>query len=448
MVNRKDKPMPRSSGKGHGVGHLRVVGLMIGLSVMSYFNRTIMSIAGPEIMKELSISATAMGAIYSAFILSYALLMIPGGRLADRVGPRRVLALSGLGTALFTGLSALGARPGLGSFLGVIPAFVLIRLGLGSCTAPLYPSCARMSANWISQSRRARVQGLIASGAGLGGAMSPLLFTWLIGRYGWRFSFLVSAAVTAALALLWYFSVEDHPTASFAARANSNALTEAKSKTPHSSFRSTSWKLLLTNPNLVFLTIGYFAVCYFEYIFFYWMFYYFGQVRQVGSSQTAWFTTILFLAWMVMTPFGGYASDRMVDRYGPRLGRQVVPIVSLSLSALFLFVGINCSGTFTAVALLSLALGLASCSDGPFWAAAIEVSDQEGVGLATGILNTGGNLGGFLAPLLTPFIAAYLGWSWGLYFGTVVLLGGLLTWFFFDPPQAHREASINLEPAI
>jgi MFS family permease len=182
MANLKDKPMPRNSGKGHRVGNRpMVVGLMIGLSVISYFDRTIMSIAGPEIMEEFRISATEMGAVYSAFILSYALLMIPGGRLADRFGPRRVLALSGLGAALFTGLSAFGARPGLGSFLGVIPAFVLIRLGLGVCTAPLYPSCARMNANWIPESRRARVQGLIASGAGLGGALSPLLFTWLIG---------------------------------------------------------------------------------------------------------------------------------------------------------------------------------------------------------------------------------------------------------------------------
>src|SRR5436309_15202158 len=86
-----------------------VVGLMIALSVMSYFDRTIMSIAGPEIIKEFSLSETGMGAVYSAFILSYALLMIPGGRLADLFGPRRVLAVSGLGAALFTGLSALGA---------------------------------------------------------------------------------------------------------------------------------------------------------------------------------------------------------------------------------------------------------------------------------------------------------------------------------------------------
>src|SRR5256885_16407891 len=99
-----------------------VVALMIAFSVMSYFDRTIMSIAGPQIMKEFDLSATQMGSVYSAFILSYAILMIPGGHVADRLGPRLTLLLVNLSAALFTALTALGGRPGLGSLLGVVPA--------------------------------------------------------------------------------------------------------------------------------------------------------------------------------------------------------------------------------------------------------------------------------------------------------------------------------------
>ena len=127
-----------------------VVILMIAFSLMSYFDRTIMSIAGPQIMKEFDLSATQMGSVYSAFILSYAIMMIPGGHVADRLGPRLTLLLMGLSAALFTGLTALGGKPGLGSVLGVVPALIAIRLGLGVGTAPLYPACAGMSANWIS----------------------------------------------------------------------------------------------------------------------------------------------------------------------------------------------------------------------------------------------------------------------------------------------------------
>lgn len=86
-----------------------------------------MSIAGPQIMMEFSIAPTQMGSIYSAFILGYFLFMIPGGQVADRLGPRVTLGLMGLAAALFTGLTALGGKPGLGAYLGAIPAFTTIR---------------------------------------------------------------------------------------------------------------------------------------------------------------------------------------------------------------------------------------------------------------------------------------------------------------------------------
>ena len=73
-----------------------LVAQMAGFSVMSYFDRAIMSIAGPQIMKEFDVSPTQMGSVYSAFILSYAILMIPGGRVVDRLGPRLTLLLMGL----------------------------------------------------------------------------------------------------------------------------------------------------------------------------------------------------------------------------------------------------------------------------------------------------------------------------------------------------------------
>ena len=88
-----------------------VVALMLACSVMSYFDRTIMSIAGPQIMKEFDLSETQMGSVYSAFILSYAIMMIPGGRIVDRLGPRLTLLLMNLSAALFTGLTALGGKP-------------------------------------------------------------------------------------------------------------------------------------------------------------------------------------------------------------------------------------------------------------------------------------------------------------------------------------------------
>ena len=418
--------------------------LMLAFSVMSYFNRTIMSIAGPAIMKEFSLSETALGSVYSAFLFSYAVLMIPGGHLADRFGPRLVLTCMGLGSALFTGLTALGGKPGLGTTLGIVPSFLIMRLGMGVFTAPLYPSCARVNANWFATGERARVWGLVAAGAGIGGAVSPLLFSWMIGRYGWRGSFWVAAGVTVLLTLVWLWYARDRPGQhpSIIREAMTSQVLHNSSPEPAEG-EPTPWRRLLTNRSLALLTLGYATVGYFEYIFFFWIYYYFGEIRKMGPSQSAIYTTALFLTWMVMTPIGGWTSDRLVTRHGKRVGRRIVPTICLTLSALLLCIGVNLTGTLSVAVLLSLALGFASASDGSFWATAIDLGGKE-VGAASGIMNTGCNVGGLIAPTLTPLIASVVGWSWGLYFGSLVVLAGVLCWFFIDSDQGlERPFSID-----
>jgi ACS family glucarate transporter-like MFS transporter len=395
-----------------------VVVFMVLLSIMSYFDRIIMSIVGPIIVKEFSLSETEMGAVYSAFILSYAILMIPGGQLADRFGPRVVVTFMAMGAALFTSLTALGGIPGFGAYVGVVPSLLAIRLGLGVATAPLYPSCARMNANWVPLSQRARVWGWVASGAGIGGALSPILFSWMIGRYGWRTSFWLAGLVTGVLGIGWALYVRDHPPEQTWSREINR---ERRAPTP--------WQKLLTKPNLLLLTISYFAVAYFEYIFFYWVYYYFGEIRHMGMSQSAAYTTAVWVAWLVMTPVGGWMSDRLAATYGLSRGRRLVPMIGLTLSAILLCVGLNLAKPSAVAAMMCLSLGFASSSDGSYWASAIDAGGEH-VGAACGILNSGGNLGGFLAPVLTAYIASRAGWSWGLYAGAIMIMIGVVTWMF------------------
>ena len=104
-------------------------------------------------------------------------------------------------------------------------------------------------------------------------------------------------------------------------------------------------------------------------------------------------------------PLGGWISDCVTRSSGAKSGRRVVPMVGMSLGAVLLYAGTIVPGTAAAVISLSLAIGFASWCEGPFWACAIEVSDKQ-VGAACGILNTGGNVGGFLAPIITPYIAS------------------------------------------
>ena len=350
-------------------------------------------------------------------------------------GPRMVLTVVGLGSALFTGLTALGGRLGQDTSIGILPALVVLRLGLGVCSAPIFPTFGRMVANWIPTGSRALVYGLISAGATLGGAISPLLFAWMITRYGWRLAFWQVGAATAILALIWVWYVRDHPAEHpLVGDQGGRLLLGEGNASPRDRSGPTPWRKLLTDRNLVLLALGYFTVGYFQSILYYWTFYYFGTVRHMGRATTALGTMATFLAAMVMTPVGGWISDRLCGHYGRKVGRRIVPIVGLVSGTLLLYLGTRISGTIHAVAMVALSLGLVSAAESPFWASTMDIGGRE-VGAACGILNGGGNVGAFLAPLLTPMIAAYAGWSWGLNVGCLFAAAGILVWFFIDPTR-------------
>ena len=377
-----------------------------------------MSIAGPEIMKELHIEPTQMGVVYSAFLLSYSLFMIPGGYFVDLIGPRRALAIVGFGTALFTGLTAVGGSVNLSAALGVIWVLAAIRFLMGILTSPLYPACGRMCANWISPIQLGRVQGIIIGGSSLGGAVAPILFQTLMSRSGWRMPFLMAAVATAGVATLWLLAASDRPSGT-----STHPPLRREDGGP-----SSSWRRLLTNRNLLLLTAAYAALGYFSYIFYYWIYYYFGEIRHMGYEQSARFTTIVFIVNGLMIPLGGWLSDRLTKSYGEQFGRRVVPIGGLCLSAVLLTAGTMTIGTWSTVLLMAFAMGFASFCEGPFWALTISLG-REQVGAAGSILNTGSNIAGFIAPVLTPLIASRAGWSWGLYFGCfIILLGAVACW--------------------
>ena len=387
---------------------LTIVGLLFAFSTLSYFDRTIISIAGPSMMRDFHLSATQMGAIYSAFIFGYALLMIPGGYFTDSLGPRRTLALMGWSSSAFTALTFLGGTPLLGAYFGIVPLLVAIRFGMGAGTAPLYPACAKATANWIPRIYHARVQGLIIAGSSVGAALSPFVFTWLMEMFRWRISFVLAALATAFLTIVWQWHARDKP------------LDVRHQQMNRAERLDGVWASLFTNRSLMLLTFAYGALGYFQYIFFYWMYYYFGEVLHLGSRTSAVYTTILFLTEGALMPMGGFVSDRLTVRYGPQFGRRVVPISGLTLAAILLYGGTNTSGLL-AVACFSLAFGFAACCEGPFWAIVTEMAGEQ-LGRASSILNTGAQLGGVFAPIVTPWIAARAGWASGLHAGGLAAL--------------------------
>ena len=81
--------------------------------------------------------------------------------------------------------------------------------------------------------------------------------------------------------------------------------------------------------------------------------------------------------------------------------------------------------------------GVVGACEGCFWSSAVEVGGRL-AGTAAAIMNTGGNGGGMLAPVITPWVSKYLHWQLGIGLGGLLCLLGALCWFWIDPKKRAR----------
>jgi dipeptide/tripeptide permease len=106
------------------------------------------------------------------------------------------------------------------------------------------------------------------------------------------------------------------------------------------------------------------------------------------------------------------------------------------LSAALLGLGVVSKDPKWIVIWFALAHAAIGAAEGPFWATAVDIGGRNG-GTAAAICNTGGNLGGLLAPVLTPWIGLHFGWSAGIAVGGLICFLGAVCWIGINP--APRE---------
>jgi ACS family glucarate transporter-like MFS transporter len=70
-----------------------------------------------------------------------------------------------------------------------------------------------------------------------------------------------------------------------------------------------------------------------------------------------------------------------------------------------------------------------------FWAACIDMT-QEFTASLSGLMNTFGNLGGWVSPILTAYIATHFGWNITLDFAAIITIASAASWIFIDASQS------------
>ncbi|HOQ60427.1 MAG TPA: MFS transporter, partial [Vicinamibacterales bacterium] len=181
-----------------------LVALLSGTATAAYLCRVNVSVAGALIMEEYGLNQAQMGRVFSAFLLGYTLLMMPGGLLADAWGTTRTLSRLAWGWVALTALHAALPRADRGAdVLVVLAGLVALRFLMGAFAAPTYPAAVQGVSRWIDPRAHGRANGFIIGSVGLGSAIAPPFVTAVMIRWGWRAAMVASALPALALAAVW-----------------------------------------------------------------------------------------------------------------------------------------------------------------------------------------------------------------------------------------------------
>ena len=412
-----------------------LLALIIGFAFTGYMQRTGVAVAAQRMMPELGLTQVQVGWLFTAFLLTYSVFQLPGALVGQWFGGRRMLTVIGLATVVASVFTAIAPAVATGAalFLGLLAARSL----LGVAQAALFPVGAGMIRSWFPVGAWASAQSLVVTGLWSGAAVTPPLVAWLMEAHGWRWALVFTSVPSLVLVLLWYVYVRDRPVDHSGVGADEQR--ELAGNPPPAPGPAVStqrlWRLL-SDPPILLLTASYVIMNYVFYLVTFWSFLYLVQARHMSVLEGGALAALPLVSAGVAAGAGGWLADRLRARFGDRRGMRAVPLVALPTSAVFLYLTVSAASPYWAVAALCFGFACLEVTEGSYWGATMRRAPDDTMA-ATGLLNTGGNLGGVVA---TPIIAALSTHNWTLVFamGAVLALVAAGLWLWIDTERPHQ----------
>jgi MFS transporter, ACS family, glucarate transporter len=397
-------------------------------AMLSFIQRTSIAVAGESIIAALHITQIQIGLLNAAFLTTYTLMQIPAGALGERFGARSTFMAVGL-----LGLCATLATPLWPVVFNGTAIFValLITQGvLGVSQAPVFPMSAAVIEAWFPVNRWAIANGFQTSGMLLGGAVTPPLIVVLTQCVGWRGALLSIALPVLLIFAAWGWygrdSPEEHPL------VKKEELDELPRRTvPTSPLTARRLAAILTDRNVLLLSLSYLCMEYTFYFLTFWSFLYLVQVRHFSGISSGIAGMVPWIGAAIGAAAGGILSDRAVERFGCRWGYRIVPLISLPMVAVLLLLTISVTTPWSAVLALAAAFAGVEVNEGAYWAATMRVARAD-TGAAAGVLNTGGNAGGILCQPVVALLSSAGGWEPAFATGAVLAVIAGVLWLLVD----------------
>ncbi|MDB5392737.1 MAG: hypothetical protein JWM91_243 [Rhodospirillales bacterium] len=405
---------------------------LFGFAFFAYVQRTSVAVAADRMMPELGLSQIEIGWLLTAFMASYTIFQMPAGAFGQRWGARKTLLLASV--LALIGTFATAAVPSL--FTGTILFVMLLaaRAVLGVAQAAVFPVASGAIETWFPRAGWSFPQGLMASALNLGAAATPPSIAWLMQAVNWRFALIVSSVPLLALTIYWARRAHDQPDQD--STVSPEELAELHSNpAPVGSEKLFRRSLtLLRDRDLSLITLSYLFMNYSFYLLTFWCFLYLVQERHLTGMESGWLAAIPYIAAGIGAAFGGRMTDALCKRFGGHRGFGLVPLIGLPVAAIALDLVVEAPSAFGAVVALCVAFAAVEITEAAFWAAAMRIGQSESM-VATGILNTGGNIGGVIGTPVVAALSAHGGWHGAFLTGSACSIAAAALWLLVNPAR-------------
>ncbi|WNW10978.1 MFS transporter [Pseudomonas sp. DTU_2021_1001937_2_SI_NGA_ILE_001] len=352
--------------------------------VISYIDRAAISLALSHIGEDFHLGAGELGVVLSAFYLGYAVMQIPGGWLADRFGAKWVVVVSIALWSVFTLMTGLAW-----SLASLLVIRFLFGLGEGS-----YPSAAvKGVAELYTRADRPKMTSLLISSNYTGSFAAPLIITPLLVWLGWRDVFLAIgvAGILFALGFAWlvkrpeaYGNYQSHVASGSAGKVDAKVLLRMP----------LLWKIVLVWFSLGLVNKGLDA----------WMPMYLLTARGLDLKTVGMLVPLPFITASIASAMGGWLMTRYFD------GREkLLMTASCALTGLFLYGMYQSQSTTEVITYQAIVYFFKSFVFATAFALPTKILAQRLVGTGIGMVNFGGQVAGFVSPMVIGFLVAHYG---------------------------------------
>lgn len=404
--------------------------------MISFVDRTNISLALPHIQHDLNLDPEQAGNVAGIFYWGYCVLQIPGGHLAKHWSAKKFISI----LLIVWGFSAAGcglARNG--------SQLLALRVLLGVAEGGVFPAALILLSHWFSRAERARANALwLLSLPGAVIVSSPIS-GWMLDHWNWRVMMIAEGALPIVWLVVWLVFMSDHPSdvkwLRESDRAKLSELLRGESQDVEALQGVSYWKALFDRQALVLILV-YFCFCAGQMGIVFWLPSAMEKMKNLSNLAASIFYTIPFVVGCISLVAISRHSDRVRERrkhvsvsmfIGGACLLAAVFFASRSELLAFVFVALSGIGAYGPMA--------------PFWTLPTETLSSKVVGSVMGLVNAVGNLGAWLSPIVVGFFAKRTGnYLLGFVFlGIVMWMGGAFA-FALSParPEAANAAAAPL----